>query len=351
MNLLDLSFKRTSYEAKVQASIWYECALGVAVLTYPKLHGALDKPGEYYDLLRQSASSRLEAELQYCQEHNTWKMLLQLLHTLNCDTIESFSLAVNALSREEFRYRVLPYLETALEPARRRAAEGDSAAAAEMMDACRGHRFFPQMIHHVMVTDVDALRSHLLVMLQLWYAEFMEREREMTEAVLKRDAEEKEHWLRSLSPEEVVLRATGVEYAPEPGVQQVLLIPHVIYRPFTVEASLPQTKVFYYPVSDTSLPGTQDPYEPPARLVQIYKALGDDKRLRALKLIAGRDRTLKELTDTLGLGKTTVHHHLAVLRAAGLIRVKGGSYAWNPQSLHHHERELNEFLTDSQDEG
>ena len=350
MNLLDLSFKRTSYEAKVQTSIWFECALGAAVLTYPKLHGSLDKPGEYYAQLRQRASSRLEAELQFCQEHNTWKMLLQLIHSLSCETIESFALKAHALSREEFRYLVLPYLETALEPARRRAAEGDTAGAQEMMDACRGHRFFPQLIHDVMTTDADTLRDHLIALLQLWDAEFMEREREITAAVLKRDAEEKEAWLRTLSPEEAVLRATGVEYAPEPGVQQVLLIPHIIYRPFTVEASLPQTKVFYYPVSETSLPGLRDPYEPPSRLVQIYKALGDDKRLRALKLIAGKDRTLKELTDALRLGKTTVHHHLAVLRAAGLIRVKGGSYAWNPQSLHHHERELNEFLTGSHDQ-
>ncbi|MBB3126098.1 hypothetical protein FHS19_000752 [Paenibacillus rhizosphaerae] len=350
MNLLDLSFKRTSYEATVQTSLWYECALGAAVLTYPKLHGSLDKPGEYYALLRQRASRRLEAELQYCQEHNTWKMLLQLLHSLSCETIDNFAQEIHALSREEFRYRVLPYLETALEPARRRTAEGDLAGAEEMMDACRGHRFFPQMIHDVVTIDADALRDHLITLLQLWYSEVMEGEREMTAAVLKRDAEEKMAWLRSLAPEEVVLRATGVEYAPEPGIQQVLLIPHVIYRPFTVEASLPQTKVFYYPVSDTSLPGLRDPYEPPARLVQIYKALGDDKRLRALKLIAGKDRTLKELTDALGLGKTTVHHHLAVLRAAGLIRVNGGSYAWNAQSLHHHERELNEFLSGSHDE-
>jgi DNA-binding transcriptional ArsR family regulator len=33
------------------------------------------------------------------------------------------------------------------------------------------------------------------------------------------------------------------------------------------------------------------------------------------------DTSLDELTEMLGLSKSTVHHHMSILRAAGLIRI------------------------------
>jgi ArsR family transcriptional regulator len=55
--------------------------------------------------------------------------------------------------------------------------------------------------------------------------------------------------------------------------------------------------------------------------VRLYRALGDDSRLRILRLLAERERYLTELANELGLSKPTVSHHMAQLRSAGLVTV------------------------------
>jgi DNA-binding IclR family transcriptional regulator len=46
--------------------------------------------------------------------------------------------------------------------------------------------------------------------------------------------------------------------------------------------------------------------------------------LSMLGALASGEATLQELADRFGLPKSTAHHHLAILRAAGLISVSSG---------------------------
>jgi DNA-binding transcriptional ArsR family regulator len=62
-------------------------------------------------------------------------------------------------------------------------------------------------------------------------------------------------------------------------------------------------------------------------LVQKHKALGDEIRLRIVKLLSENDRSLQDLTGHLNMGKTTIHHHLKLLRAAKLVEMKGAKYS------------------------
>jgi DNA-binding transcriptional ArsR family regulator len=57
-------------------------------------------------------------------------------------------------------------------------------------------------------------------------------------------------------------------------------------------------------------------------VVRLYKALSDEKRLRILRRLSEGETSLDELTDMLGLTKSTVHHHIGLLRGAGLIRIR-----------------------------
>jgi DNA-binding transcriptional ArsR family regulator len=59
--------------------------------------------------------------------------------------------------------------------------------------------------------------------------------------------------------------------------------------------------------------------------VRLSKALGDEKRLRILRALADGEKTLMELADTFGVAKTTMHHHMIILRSAGLVTVGVGS--------------------------
>ena len=67
--------------------------------------------------------------------------------------------------------------------------------------------------------------------------------------------------------------------------------------------------------------GAVDAVLPPQATVRLYRALGDTTRMRILRLLGERDWYLTELAQQLELSKPTMKHHLALLRAAGLVTV------------------------------
>lgn len=59
-----------------------------------------------------------------------------------------------------------------------------------------------------------------------------------------------------------------------------------------------------------------------ARLVPMFKALGDPVRLRLISLIAshpGGEACVCDISETIDLSQPTISHHLKVLRSAGLL--------------------------------
>ena len=56
-------------------------------------------------------------------------------------------------------------------------------------------------------------------------------------------------------------------------------------------------------------------------MLRLYKALSDEKRLRILKRLVTGSATLQELADAVGLAKSSTHHHMVILRSAGLVTV------------------------------
>lgn len=111
----------------------------------------------------------------------------------------------------------------------------------------------------------------------------------------------------------------GWEYVAEPGIGRVLLIPSVVIHPTTHEFEHEQTKLICFPID----PHADVSPRVSRELLAVAHALADESRLRALTALAGSDLAAQELADRLGLGLSTVLHHLAVLRAAGLVE-RGG---------------------------
>lgn len=64
-------------------------------------------------------------------------------------------------------------------------------------------------------------------------------------------------------------------------------------------------------------------------LLQFFKALAHESRLRLLGLIATREHSVQELASALALKEPTVSHHLAMLRETGLVRLRrDGNTHW-----------------------
>lgn len=111
----------------------------------------------------------------------------------------------------------------------------------------------------------------------------------------------------------------GIAYDIPQGVRRLVFIPSVSLRPWTLITDHEDALLVCYPVAEEHL--VVDPEAPPASLLAVYKALGDDKRMRLLRKLSDGPATLAELTEHVGMAKSTVFHHMAVLRAAGLVRV------------------------------
>lgn len=64
-------------------------------------------------------------------------------------------------------------------------------------------------------------------------------------------------------------------------------------------------------------------------LLQFFKALAHESRLRLLGLVAAREHSVQELATLMALKEPTVSHHLAMLRTAGLVRLRrDGNTHW-----------------------
>jgi DNA-binding transcriptional ArsR family regulator len=109
----------------------------------------------------------------------------------------------------------------------------------------------------------------------------------------------------------------GVRLEEYEGLHQVLLTPTYHISPLlTIRKNKYMVHIFY-PVD---LP-VQDTNQPSKKLVRLTKALADENRLRILKLVKEGAKTFTEIQQQFDVSKSTVHHHLMLLRTAGLISV------------------------------
>lgn len=91
------------------------------------------------------------------------------------------------------------------------------------------------------------------------------------------------------------------------AVTEITLIPHFHLAPWSLYEFGADHGVIFYP------------YTYQFDLYRTLKATADESRLEILKHTANEVKSFSELVHLTGLAKSTVHHHLITLRAAGLL--------------------------------
>jgi DNA-binding transcriptional ArsR family regulator len=171
-----------------------------------------------------------------------------------------------------------------------------------------------------LLQDPSASVTQLVDTIESFHEQAMKPELASILPALERDAAEKAALSKTLAPEVFVERATrGITFEPSPGVRGVVLMPSVVMRPWTLMVEHRELRMFVYSVAEEAI--NADPTAPPAYLVELYKALGDERRLRLLAELWVGESDLKSLAQKLDVAKSTAHHHLRALRTAGLVRV------------------------------
>lgn len=115
-----------------------------------------------------------------------------------------------------------------------------------------------------------------------------------------------------------VIRAVtgGLVYAPETRPRTTVLAPAPSVDPAVIVVDGVECDLIVYS------PGTSDAPTSRDRLLLMSRALGDDIRLQLLALLRDGQQTATGLAGLLDMPRTTLIHHLALLRSAGLIRTE-----------------------------
>jgi len=261
-------------------------------------------------------------------------------------TSAAFVAAIEAADTAEFLHSIFSesFHEPGLAPLIDRLAAGDGTALGEVEARLPDWRRKERM---ELLRDPAGTRQRVIDVLRAWAGRF-EAVEDRVAAMLDRDHAIRAADRETLAGSDLIERTTGgIRWLSEPGVRRVILAPSYFSRPYNFLMGGPDWRFFGYPVADDAL-DQLDPVAPPQAVVRLHRALGDETRLRILRLLADRDLYLTEIAQQLELSKPTIKHHLALLRAAGLVTVtESGTvryYSLRRQRLDDASIEIKRFL-------
>ncbi len=170
---------------------------------------------------------------------------------------------------------------------------------------------------------IEGVRAELIAALWGWYEAVFAAEEERLLPLLKREAEAMA-LRRADTPQDIFVEREmrGVQWQRPAGLRRIIFAPSYFCKPAVFYHFWRGVLTFCAPIESTS-PGASgvhtDPAAPTTETLRFFEALGDDTRLRILRLLAGREMYLTELAERLGLTKATTKHHMVRLRAAGIV--------------------------------
>ena len=161
-------------------------------------------------------------------------------------------------------------------------------------------------------TNLLAQRDRSIKLLKEWNEEYFQFHRGGVLERLTAEAESKRKMLEEEAGEKVILEASRFIVESE-TVQNVCLIPSLHIQPMAFLDHLKDTLYITYSV--------KNPNNERNELLRFTKALGDEKRLKILEFLSHGSHTFTDIVSEIGMAKGNIHHHLSILRGAGLVNI------------------------------
>jgi DNA-binding transcriptional ArsR family regulator len=232
---------------------------------------------------------------------------------------------IGSINPQRLRRWMLGYVGEFADPGLiEQAADGDIDAVRQVVSTAKGgHLDEESQGHMISIFEIpgEELRDRLVQVIRRFRLEvFSEYEETFTGAINRAAAAQRATSTRDSAKAVIEEVTNGLDYEIPIGVSRVTLVPSVVVKPLSLIDQSRDTLLVFYGMADEFI--DSDPEAPPSWLVKTYKALSDERRLRILRRLSEEEASLDDLVDLLGLSKSTVHHHMSVLRAAGLVRVR-----------------------------
>jgi DNA-binding transcriptional ArsR family regulator len=196
------------------------------------------------------------------------------------------------------------------------AIHGDRAAQLEFRRTSFADvPYLRNTLRHVLSAPAAEIAGEFRSLLRRWHDAVFAEDAARLAAAAERDVRELRQWADGRPVEAIVERACpGITYVPEAGQTDVVLAPTVVIRPGYAILDHRNANLFAYPTTTDDRPAG-----PPERLVTLARAIGDTTRLRIMRELAMEPLGPHELADRLAMPRTTLLHHLSLLRQANLI--------------------------------
>ncbi|CAN5772248.1 hypothetical protein BH23CHL7_BH23CHL7_05780 [soil metagenome] len=315
----------------------YEFILSLVALATPGRVDSYDAGSDWFERLRELGGAQLLSQLEAMTlgcEHVLCR-LYGIAHDLESPaSAEDLVAAVEKLDPAALRLTLLGYYA---KRTRRRvppdvilaAARGESAAQRQLLADAPDGPECERALAATLACEPVQLHRLTLEVLRGWREAAWEEVLSRAWPAIEREVDRLRSLAKETSVERLLQSVTGgAEIVPAPGIELIELFPTWVLRPWTIQWEHASTLLLGVPVPAEELGG--DPDVPPERLVRLTRALGDERRLRILRRLTAGDYSLQDLAEYFAMPKTTLLHHLVMLRSVGIVRVDAsGLYSLN----------------------
>jgi DNA-binding transcriptional ArsR family regulator len=336
--VIDASGPRVTVEVEVAAAA--ELLMSVAAVLGENGADTFDLGAERIESIRATAPREALQVFEEMPVAATFMALLLGLvyETESPRTVERFLAHLEATDPFELQLHLLGYYtrghHIAAPETIRRAALGEPAARTELVSAVGEWAEKGNALAWLLEHDPAAVKAQLLAGLRPWDEHVFQPTAHEVLPLIEQDAEAKRRLAASVDAGEFVERAThGMLYTPRPDIYKLVFYPSYWFRPWVLQQEHKNVRIFCYP-ADTDQPA--DRTTDIAAIARVYKALGDERRLALLARLQSGPVTLSDASREIELSKSTTHHHLAILRHAGLVLISDDddhTYSLRPDAV------------------